>query len=1014
MPLFRSTRRTARGASRLPIEHLETRRLLTAIASGERVTGNISGTPETVEFTVAAVAGDSLLFSLGELVNFSPRLQVFAPDNSIAGQITGSTSFTDANLQVDLISVAQAGTYRAVVGSTSGSGGFALSMVKVPGAQPFDEGPLVSGQRKEALLDRGDLDVYTFTASAGDSIIVSMGELELWAPRVDLFGPNGARIATISGSTSFHDANLQVEAMNVVDGGTYFIVARSASNATSGNYGLTMAKLAGPQPFNEGPLASGERKVTSLSRGDIDVYTIAANVGDSILVSVGELTNWAPRVDLFGPTGVRLATVSGSTSFSDANLQVETLSVAAAGTYFAVVRAGGTTVDGEYGVSVAKLGGPQPFDQGPMASGQRKASLLDRGDLDVYTFTASAGDSMIVSVGELENWSPRVDLFAPNGVRLFTNSGSTSFTDANVQVEALSVAQSGTYYAVVRAGATSVSGNYGIAVAKIAGAQPFSGGAMGSGERRAALLDRGDLDIYTFSASAGESMVLSVGEIGNWAPRLDLFDPSGNRLSTVAGSSSLTDANLQLEALTVTLSGTYYAVVRAGASSVAGEYGISIAKVGGAQPFDNGPVASGQRRTGTLELGGLEVFTFTANAGDAVLFSLGEQVNWAPRLDVFAPDSSRVGFVSGSSSLTDTNLPLDFLGLTQSGTYYVVVRSGATTAAGDFVFSMARLPGSQSPDTTDNDGGPIASGQTTSAAIAAGDLDVYTINLSMGAAASFQMNRLPGSSTGLSMRLDLFRPNGTRHAFDTGASAATINLTSAPLAGTYYIVARTPSTGSVGNYSLGVDVAPGPDTRPPQVTLSDFRWNVPRQQVVFRMNESVAGSVDVTDLTLVNLTTSATIPAGNVSAAFVSSMNEIVFEFPSYLYRALPDGNYRATLNAGSVSDTAGLVLPANSIYDFFFLNGDATRDRAVTLNDFTILAANFGQTGKRFSEGNFNYDPAGAVDLDDFTILASQFGKSLPAAGEVPEARLPTEVAERVTGSRFSIDPIRDEVLVD
>jgi hypothetical protein len=58
-------------------------------------------------------------------------------------------------------------------------------------------------------------------------------------------------------------------------------------------------------------------------------------------------------------------------------------------------------------------------------------------------------------------------------------------------------------------------------------------------------------------------------------------------------------------------------------------------------------------------------------------------------------------------------------------------------------------------------------------------------------------------------------------------------------------------------------------------------------------------------------------------------------------------------------------------------LGGDANLDLAVNLDDFTILAARFGQTGRIFGEGDFNY--SGAVDLNDFTILASQFGNVLP-----------------------------------
>ena len=90
----------------------------------------------------------------------------------------------------------------------------------------------------------------------------------------------------------------------------------------------------------------------------------------------------------------------------------------------------------------------------------------------------------------------------------------------------------------------------------------------------------------------------------------------------------------------------------------------------------------------------------------------------------------------------------------------------------------------------------------------------------------------------------------------------------------------------------------------------------------------------------------------------------------------LPAGDYVATLPAGSVSDAAGNATAADASVAFFALDGDFTRDRAVNLSDFTVLANNFGKVGT-FSAGDANYD--GTVNLADFTILANAFGATLP-----------------------------------
>jgi hypothetical protein len=102
----------------------------------------------------------------------------------------------------------------------------------------------------------------------------------------------------------------------------------------------------------------------------------------------------------------------------------------------------------------------------------------------------------------------------------------------------------------------------------------------------------------------------------------------------------------------------------------------------------------------------------------------------------------------------------------------------------------------------------------------------------------------------------------------------------------------------------------------------------------------------------------------------------------------LPDGNYRATLPADAVTDPQGNPLAQDEVLDFWYLAADPNRDGRVNLQDFNILAGNFGLDGRDFTQGDFNYD--GQVDMEDFNILAGRFGQVL--AGPAPSlfARAP------------------------
>ncbi len=186
-------------------------------------------------------------------------------------------------------------------------------------------------------------------------------------------------------------------------------------------------------------------------------------------------------------------------------------------------------------------------------------------------------------------------------------------------------------------------------------------------------------------------------------------------------------------------------------------------------------------------------------------------------------------------------------------------------------------------------------------------------------------------------------------------------------------------TDLAGNASdLSPDLPMTVDTVRPSPVPLGFFFDLPQQRLNGAFTEDVGPTIAVSDLSLTNLTTSTVIPPANMALEYAGLTAS--FRFPGYAFGALPDGDYHAVIPLAAVTDIAGNPLSADLIMDFFFLQGDPTRDRRVNLNDFNILAANFGQTGRTFSQGNFNYDAAGNVNLDDFNLLASRFGTQLPA----------------------------------
>jgi hypothetical protein len=152
------------------------------------------------------------------------------------------------------------------------------------------------------------------------------------------------------------------------------------------------------------------------------------------------------------------------------------------------------------------------------------------------------------------------------------------------------------------------------------------------------------------------------------------------------------------------------------------------------------------------------------------------------------------------------------------------------------------------------------------------------------------------------------------------------------------------------------------------------------QSLAFTFNVDVSDEISIADLTLMNVTTNQPVDTGTFTLTYDNLTNSITFQVNG----VLQDGDYEGRLTAAGIADPTGNLLDGDGdgvggddfSLDFFFLQGDANRDRRVNLEDFNILAANFGSTGTNFSQADFSYDTI--TNLDDFNILAGRFGASL------------------------------------
>jgi predicted outer membrane repeat protein len=172
------------------------------------------------------------------------------------------------------------------------------------------------------------------------------------------------------------------------------------------------------------------------------------------------------------------------------------------------------------------------------------------------------------------------------------------------------------------------------------------------------------------------------------------------------------------------------------------------------------------------------------------------------------------------------------------------------------------------------------------------------------------------------------------------------------------------------------------ETTDAQFTGLSFEYQT-RQAVVFSYSDDGSARYTLPNYTLQNTTTGQTFAFGRDHFQWNADGTQLSL----VMTNELPDGNYSLSylLSAGTTT------------LDFFILAGDANRDRIVDITDLGILATNWQQSPRTFSQGNFNYTDT-IVDITDLGMLATNWQQSLPAGGRSAAPAPPALAAWRST----------------
>jgi YD repeat-containing protein len=323
-----------------------------------------------------------------------PDLEVYDAQGNAVGQSTSGN--------VTGVDVAQpAGGVYTVVGmdaSTRQAGGpFGIELLRTKNACSAAS---PRGQTVTGVVNGAEPFVsYGMQANSGDALLVrSASVTPSFAAQMDLYDPNGVYL----------DSSTFALSRKTFATGTYTVIVGASAPLTTGGYALSWQVL--NNPAGTSALQCGGSVTASLSAAnEFRYYLAGANAGDLMRLVFTKISdNFSPQIELFDPTGTRIA------GPSDISVKAKS-----GGAYLAVVSP--SSASSETGSFTVAFQRPNnPCSPVALACGQSTLRQVGiPGQLDTFVFTGTRGGQADIKLSpRTGGYSPYAELYDASGNRL--------------------------------------------------------------------------------------------------------------------------------------------------------------------------------------------------------------------------------------------------------------------------------------------------------------------------------------------------------------------------------------------------------------------------------------------------------------------------------------------------------------------------------------------------------------------------------------------------------------------
>ena len=555
---------------------------------GQSQTGTISSAAQSNSYTFLGGAGDVVDFTLvvtsGSLV---PKIRLYNPNGTQLSSNYSGNPFgcSGSTLEMNTVQLPAAGTYTVLVGDCldTNTGNYALYAQRTN--NPTGAADLPFGQSQTGTISSAaQSNSYTFSANANDvvdfTLVVTSGSL---VPKIRLYNPNGTQLNSNYSGNPFgcSGSTLEMNTVQLPATGTYTVLVGDCSDTKTGNYEIYTQRTdspTGPVGLLFGQVQAGS--ISSLTQSN--TYTFSANANDDVdftlVVTSGSLV---PKIRLYNPNGTQLSSNYSGNPFgcSGSTLEMNTVQLAATGTYTVLVGDCSDTKTGNYEIYTQRTNNPTGAANLPFA--QVQIGLLGSvAGNNSYTFSASANDvvdfTLVVTSGSLV---PKIRLYNPNGTQLSSNYGGNPFgcSGSTLEMNTVQLPATGTYTVLVGDCGDTNTGNYAIYMQRTN--NPIAPIGLLFGQVQTGTVgSAAQSNSYTFLGSAGDVVDFTlVVTSGSLVPKIRLYNPNGTQLSSNYSGNPFgcSGSTVEINSVKLTQSGVYTTLLGDCSDTKTGNYNLS-------------------------------------------------------------------------------------------------------------------------------------------------------------------------------------------------------------------------------------------------------------------------------------------------------------------------------------------------------------------------------------------------------------------------------------------------------